>query len=40
VRQFLEQNTDIAVEIEARLRELLLPSKIRARQEEALEAEA
>jgi recombination protein RecA len=40
VRTFLEQNPDIAVEIEAKLRELLLPGKIRARQEEALEAEA
>jgi recombination protein RecA len=40
VRVFLEQNTDIAAEIEARLRELLLPSKAGARHEEALEAEA
>jgi recombination protein RecA len=40
VRVFLEQNPDIAAEIEARLRELLLPGKASARKAEALEAEA
>jgi recombination protein RecA len=40
VRGFLVQNPDIADEIEAKLRNLLLPGKAKVEQEEALEAEA
>ncbi|MDH3981022.1 MAG: recombinase RecA [Gammaproteobacteria bacterium] len=40
VREFLKQNPDIAAEIEAKLRGLLLPGPAAAEQEEALEAEA
>ena len=40
VRAFLVENTDIAAEIEAKLRDILLPRPAAAEQEEALEAEA
>jgi recombination protein RecA len=40
VRAFLVENTDIAREIEAKLRDILLPRPAGAEQEEALEAEA
>jgi recombination protein RecA len=40
VRAFLVENTDIAQEIEAKLRDILLPRPAAAEQEEALEAEA
>ena len=40
VRVFLVENTDIAAEIEAKLRDILLPRPAAAEQEEALEAEA
>jgi recombination protein RecA len=40
VREFLKQNPDIAAEIDAKLRGLLLPGSAKAEQEEALEAEA
>jgi len=40
VREFLKQNTDIAAEIEGKLRTLLLAKPVKIVEEEALEAEA
>jgi len=40
VREFLKQNTDIAAEIEGKLRTLLLAKPVKVVEEEALEAEA